>query len=208
MTKKHVAKWCRSFQLGRQDVVHCNMARSGQPSSSTTEINTAREKEMIQNDRRVTTWNLVRAATAMEACNIAFLMCYDISRCVPDGFVPCALSEEQKGTRRCAVSHFFSVTILTASTSSITSLKRNSKAQVTKLDFTISSPQAKNQVWSRNTLDHQRERNLRLHPLLVKLWQPYYEIHAVLWLITSSVPRHMCVFRFRTRVKTRLFSRW
>ncbi|GIX98304.1 uncharacterized protein CEXT_362731 [Caerostris extrusa] len=55
----------------------------------------------------------------------------------------------------CAVSHFFSVTIVMASTSSITSM------QGTKLGFTISSPQAK-QLWSENNLDHRRQRNLRL----------------------------------------------
>ncbi|GFV22291.1 hypothetical protein TNCV_3923511 [Trichonephila clavipes] len=50
MSRQHVAKWCRSFQSGKQDVENCNTARSGRPSSSTTEINTARVEEMIQND--------------------------------------------------------------------------------------------------------------------------------------------------------------
>ncbi|GFT70166.1 uncharacterized protein TNCV_3456311 [Trichonephila clavipes] len=52
MSRQHVAKWCRSFQSGRQDVEIHNMAGSDQPSSS-TEINITRVKEIIQNDLRV-----------------------------------------------------------------------------------------------------------------------------------------------------------
>lgn len=73
---------------------------------------------------------------------------------------------------------FFSVTILTANTLSITSL------QGTKLGFTVSSPKAKNQLGSGSTLDHQRERNSRLHPHPVMLWKPYSGIHM---LLSSSI---------------------
>ncbi|GFT75320.1 histone-lysine N-methyltransferase SETMAR [Nephila pilipes] len=51
---KNVAKWCRSFQAGREHVENRNMEASGRPSSSRTDINTARVEEIIQRDRRVT----------------------------------------------------------------------------------------------------------------------------------------------------------
>ncbi|GFX29871.1 uncharacterized protein TNCV_4750001 [Trichonephila clavipes] len=54
MSRQPVVKLCHSFQLGRQDVESISMAGSRRPSSSTTEISTARIGEMIQNDRRVT----------------------------------------------------------------------------------------------------------------------------------------------------------
>ncbi|GFX36322.1 histone-lysine N-methyltransferase SETMAR [Trichonephila clavipes] len=54
MSRQHVTKLCYSFQSGRQDVESRNMTWSGRPSSSTTEITTARIGEMIQNDRRIT----------------------------------------------------------------------------------------------------------------------------------------------------------
>ncbi|GFV59348.1 histone-lysine N-methyltransferase SETMAR [Trichonephila clavipes] len=41
MNRQHVAKWCRSFQSGTQDVENRNMAASSRPSCSPTEINTA-----------------------------------------------------------------------------------------------------------------------------------------------------------------------
>ncbi|GFW31461.1 uncharacterized protein TNCV_1288081 [Trichonephila clavipes] len=50
MSRQHAAKLCRSFQSGRQDVESRNMKGSGRPSSSMTEITTARIGEMIQND--------------------------------------------------------------------------------------------------------------------------------------------------------------
>ncbi|GFT25249.1 histone-lysine N-methyltransferase SETMAR [Trichonephila clavipes] len=39
MSRQHAAKWCCSFQSGRQNVKNCNVAGSSRPSSSTTEIN-------------------------------------------------------------------------------------------------------------------------------------------------------------------------
>ncbi|GFW25701.1 histone-lysine N-methyltransferase SETMAR [Trichonephila clavipes] len=50
MSRQHLAKWCHSFQSGRQDVENRSMAGSGRPSSSTAYINTARIEAMIQND--------------------------------------------------------------------------------------------------------------------------------------------------------------
>ncbi|GFX53054.1 uncharacterized protein TNCV_1655131 [Trichonephila clavipes] len=38
MCRQHVVKWCRSFQSGKRDVKHCNMAGSSRPSSSMTVI--------------------------------------------------------------------------------------------------------------------------------------------------------------------------
>ncbi|GFS63538.1 hypothetical protein TNCV_4610971 [Trichonephila clavipes] len=54
MIRQHVEKLCHSFHSGKQDVGSCNMTGSSRPSSSMTEINTARIGEMIENDRRVT----------------------------------------------------------------------------------------------------------------------------------------------------------
>ncbi|GFT73823.1 histone-lysine N-methyltransferase SETMAR [Nephila pilipes] len=54
MSKQQVAKWCRSFQAGKEHVENRNMKASGRPSSSRTDINTARVEEIIQRDRRVT----------------------------------------------------------------------------------------------------------------------------------------------------------
>ncbi|GFY34714.1 hypothetical protein TNCV_4701951 [Trichonephila clavipes] len=53
LRRQHVAKFCHSFQSGRQDVESRNMTGNWS-SSSTTEITTARIGEMIQKDRRVT----------------------------------------------------------------------------------------------------------------------------------------------------------
>ncbi|GFT41148.1 histone-lysine N-methyltransferase SETMAR [Nephila pilipes] len=54
MSGQQVAKCCRSFQAGREHVENRNMEASGRPSSSRTDINTARVEEIIQMDRRVT----------------------------------------------------------------------------------------------------------------------------------------------------------
>ncbi|GIX93649.1 histone-lysine N-methyltransferase SETMAR [Caerostris darwini] len=81
MSRQHVAKWCRSFQSGRQDVENRTMAVSGRASSSKTENNTAQVEEMIQNDRRVCARWVPRAlsdehkATRM-MCSHTFLQRY------------------------------------------------------------------------------------------------------------------------------------
>ncbi|GFS86866.1 histone-lysine N-methyltransferase SETMAR [Nephila pilipes] len=54
MSRQQVAKWYRSFQVGREHVENRNMEASGRPSSSRKDINTARVEEIIQRDRRVT----------------------------------------------------------------------------------------------------------------------------------------------------------
>ncbi|GFT29825.1 histone-lysine N-methyltransferase SETMAR [Nephila pilipes] len=54
MSRHQVAKWCRSFQAGREHVENRNMEASDRPSSSRTDINTARVEKIIQRDRRVT----------------------------------------------------------------------------------------------------------------------------------------------------------
>lgn len=99
MSRQHVAKWRRSFETGREDVENRNRGASGRPSSTTTELNTVRVDEMIQNDRRVT----VRAITAELGLSYG-----TVQRIVTDvlryskvcaRWVPRALSEEQKATR-------------------------------------------------------------------------------------------------------------
>ena len=54
MSRQQVAKWCRSYQTGRERVENRNIEVCGHPSSSRTDINTARVEEIIQRDRRVT----------------------------------------------------------------------------------------------------------------------------------------------------------
>ncbi|GFT49179.1 histone-lysine N-methyltransferase SETMAR [Nephila pilipes] len=54
MSRQQVAKWCRSFQACKVHEENRNMEASGRPSSSRTDINTARVEEIIQRDRRVT----------------------------------------------------------------------------------------------------------------------------------------------------------
>ncbi|XP_035207091.1 uncharacterized protein LOC118181956 [Stegodyphus dumicola] len=54
MNRQQVAKWCRSYQAGREHVENRSMEASGLPSSSRTDINMARVEETIQRDRRVT----------------------------------------------------------------------------------------------------------------------------------------------------------
>ncbi|GFV07376.1 histone-lysine N-methyltransferase SETMAR [Trichonephila clavipes] len=65
MSRHHVTKWSRSFQSGRQDVENHNMAGSGRPNSSTTEINTAKVEEMI-GGRRFSSDSAVK--TSAEIC--------------------------------------------------------------------------------------------------------------------------------------------
>ena len=50
MCRQHVARWCRSFKVDRQNVKNHKRAESGRPSSSKSEINKASIEEMIQND--------------------------------------------------------------------------------------------------------------------------------------------------------------
>ncbi|GFT04012.1 histone-lysine N-methyltransferase SETMAR [Nephila pilipes] len=99
MSRQQVAKWCRSFQAGREHVENSNMEVSGLPSFSRTDINTARVEEIIQRDRRVT------------VCEIASeldLSYGNVQRIVTDElryskvcarWVPRVLSAEHKATR-------------------------------------------------------------------------------------------------------------
>ncbi|GFX99773.1 histone-lysine N-methyltransferase SETMAR [Trichonephila clavipes] len=67
-----------------------------------------------------------------------------------------------------------------------------------KLGFTISTPQTKKQPWRGNTLDHQRKRNLRLHPLPVgNLESPPYS--------PDLAPNDYMLF---PRLKEHLAGRW
>ncbi|GFT17103.1 histone-lysine N-methyltransferase SETMAR [Nephila pilipes] len=99
MSRQQVAKWCRSFQAGREHVENRNMEASSRPSSSRTDINTARVEEIIQRDRRV---------TVREIASELDLSYDNVQRIVTDElryskvcahWVPRALSEEHKATR-------------------------------------------------------------------------------------------------------------
>src|ERR1043166_8304979 len=52
MSRQHVAEWCRKFAAGREKVT--DEDRSGRPSTATTDLNTARVEELIQDNRRIT----------------------------------------------------------------------------------------------------------------------------------------------------------
>ncbi|XP_035216761.1 uncharacterized protein LOC118190194 [Stegodyphus dumicola] len=54
MSRQQLVKWCRSYQAGREHVENRNMEASSRPSSSRTDISTARVEEINQRDRRVT----------------------------------------------------------------------------------------------------------------------------------------------------------
>ncbi|GFT52965.1 histone-lysine N-methyltransferase SETMAR [Trichonephila clavipes] len=51
--EQHVAKWCRSFAVGKLQVKNGNMEASGCSNSVTTGLNTARVEELVLGDRRV-----------------------------------------------------------------------------------------------------------------------------------------------------------
>ncbi|GFT56698.1 histone-lysine N-methyltransferase SETMAR [Nephila pilipes] len=99
MNRQQVAKWYRSFQAGREHEENRNMEASGRPSSSRTDINTARVEEIIQRDRRV---------TVREIASELDLSYGNVQRIVTDElryskvcarWVPRALSAEHKATR-------------------------------------------------------------------------------------------------------------
>ena len=52
MSKKRVYEWYKRFQDGRVDVEYDE--RPGRPSTSTTDENVEKVKEMVMNDRRIT----------------------------------------------------------------------------------------------------------------------------------------------------------
>ena len=52
MSKTRVYEWYKRFQDGREDVE--DDERPGRPSTSTTDENVEKVKEMIMNDRRIT----------------------------------------------------------------------------------------------------------------------------------------------------------
>ncbi|GIY78641.1 histone-lysine N-methyltransferase SETMAR [Caerostris darwini] len=107
MSIQNVAKWCRSFQSGRQDVESRNMAGSGRASSSTTETNTARVEEMIQNDRRVTLREIL-SELGLNFGNVQHIVSDVLLYSkVCARRVPRALSDEHKATRMICSLTFF-----------------------------------------------------------------------------------------------------
>ena len=52
MSKTRVYEWYKRFQDGREDVEDAE--RSGRPSTSTTDENVEKVKEIVMNDRRIT----------------------------------------------------------------------------------------------------------------------------------------------------------
>ena len=52
MSKRRVYEWYKRFQDGREDVE--DDERPGRPSTSTTNENVEKVKEMVMNDRRIT----------------------------------------------------------------------------------------------------------------------------------------------------------
>ncbi|GFS81889.1 histone-lysine N-methyltransferase SETMAR [Nephila pilipes] len=151
MSRQQVAKWCRSFQAGREHVENRNMEASGRPSSSRTDINTARVEEIIQRDRRVTVREIA-SELDLSYGNVQRIVTAELRYskvCVH--LVPRALSAEHKATRMMC-----SLTFIHMETWNM------------KHGFITSPPHPKEPRWSGNTLDHRRGRSLRSHPLPVK----------------------------------------
>ncbi|XP_035210368.1 protein Wnt-16-like [Stegodyphus dumicola] len=67
MSRQQVAKWCRSYQAGREHVENRNMEESGRPSSSRTDINTTRAEEIVQSSRETAFIYAITSAGATHA---------------------------------------------------------------------------------------------------------------------------------------------
>ena len=97
MSKTRVYEWYKRFQDGREDVE--DDERSGRPSTSTTDENVEKVKEMVMNDRRIT----IREVD--DDVGISIGSCHEIfpnvlgMRHVAAKFVPKLLNFEQKQRR-------------------------------------------------------------------------------------------------------------
>ncbi|XP_035228570.1 uncharacterized protein LOC118200722 [Stegodyphus dumicola] len=100
MSRQQVAKWCCSYQAGREHVENRNMEASGRRSSSRTDINTVRVEEIVQRDRRVTVREIA-SELDLSYGNVQPILTDELRYSkVCARWVPRALFAEHKATRR------------------------------------------------------------------------------------------------------------
>ena len=97
MSKTRVYEWYKRFQDGREDVE--DDERPGRPSTSTTNDNMEKVKEMVMNDRRNTIREVAdNVGISIGSCYEIFLNVLGMKR-VAAKFVPKLLNFEQKQRR-------------------------------------------------------------------------------------------------------------
>ena len=97
MSKKRVYEWYKRFQDGREDVE--DDERPGRPSTSTTDENVEKVKEMVMNDRRITIREVADdVGISIVSCHEIFSNVLGMKR-VAAKFVPKLLNFEQKQRR-------------------------------------------------------------------------------------------------------------
>ena len=97
MSKTRVYEWCMRFQDGRKDVE--DDERPGRPSTSTTDENVEKVKEMVMNDRRITIREVADdVSISISSCHEIFSNVLGMKR-VAAKFVPKLLNFEQKQRR-------------------------------------------------------------------------------------------------------------
>ena len=94
MSKTRVHEWYKRFQDGREDVK--DDERPGRPSTSTTDENVEKVKEMVMNDRRITIREVADdVGISIGSRHEIFSNVLGIKR-VEEKFVPKLLNFEQK----------------------------------------------------------------------------------------------------------------
>ena len=97
MSKTRVYEWYKRFQDGREDVE--DGERSGRPSTSTTDENVEKVKEMVMNDRRITIREVADdVGISIGLCHEIFSNVSGMKR-VAAKFVPKLLNFKQKQRR-------------------------------------------------------------------------------------------------------------
>ena len=97
MSKTRVHEWYKRFQDGREDVE--DDERPGRPSTSTTDENVKKVKEMVMNDRRITIREVADdVSISISSCHESFSNVLGMKR-VAAKFVPKLLNFEQKQQR-------------------------------------------------------------------------------------------------------------
>ena len=97
MSKTRIYEWYKRFQDGREDVE--DDERPGRPSTSTTDENMEKLKEMVMNDRRITIREVADdVAISIGSCHEIFSNVLGMKR-VAAKFIPKLLNFEQKQRR-------------------------------------------------------------------------------------------------------------
>ena len=97
MSKTRVYEWYKRFQDGREDVE--DDERPGRPSTTTTDENVKKMKQMVMNDRRITIREVADdVGISIGLCHVIFSNVLGMKR-VAAKFVPKLLNFEQKQRR-------------------------------------------------------------------------------------------------------------